>query len=408
MKFALRILPLIVILALGFWGYRHFLPSDNVKKTVHKRYRRPPQQTAVQQLRATDYKVHLTSQGTVKARTIISLTPLVAGRVLHTTDHFLDGAFFHKGDTLVQLDRTDFLSQVVIAEAALARSQSALAQEKARAAQALRNWKDIGFNDKPNDLVLRIPQLKEARANVAAQQAALDRAKRNLQRTTITAPFDGRVRSCDTGPGQSVGTGSKLGEIYATDIAEVRLPLSARQLTQIHINELGDQAIPVTLKDALNKTNPTTWNATIKHVEGELDEVSRELYVIAEITDPFGIKSGKPPIRINQPVIASIAANTHKNVILIDRKHIYGANDILLVEDGKLLRITINPIWTTADTLIVPAENLAGKLLVTTRLSNPHSGTPVGIITPKNETPNASNKSKSTKRNKLKHRHKKH
>jgi multidrug efflux system membrane fusion protein len=47
-------------------------------------------------------------------------------------------------------------------------------------------------------LVLREPQLESAKANVEAAQAAVNQAQLNLQRTTITAPFDAHVISRNT------------------------------------------------------------------------------------------------------------------------------------------------------------------------------------------------------------------
>lgn len=407
MSIILRIIPVLIILFFGYWGYHNlFSLSDKEKaeqaeeKPSRKGKRggrggaggqRASQQTTVMTLTAKPYEVHLKTQGVVRARIVTSLTPLVSGTIVEVTDRFQDGAFFEKGDVLVKLDREDYESQIITSDAALARAEAALAQEKARAAQALRNWEDIGFVDKPNDLVLRKPQLKEAHANVAAQQAALDRAKRSLERTVITAPFAGRVSQRSAGLGQSVSTGTQLGDIYATDYAEVRLPLSAKQLTMINIDEMGNQEIPVELMDALNSDNKMVWNASVRRVEGELDKTSRELFVIAQIKDPFGIhhgphsdKSGSAqanaPLRINQPVLASIVANTIENAYVIDRKSLYGADEILLINDDKIERRSIDIIWSTEDSIIVTDADLEGKVLATSRLSYANTGTPVEII----------------------------
>lgn len=53
--------------------------------------------------------------------------------------------------------------------------------------------------------MLRVPQLNEARAVVSSARAEVDQAKRNLERTKIRAPFDGRVKSRMVGLGQAIG-----------------------------------------------------------------------------------------------------------------------------------------------------------------------------------------------------------
>lgn len=408
-KILIKLIPVIAII-LGTWYGISYLskpkdeelamnsdaknPSSNTqsgsgsKSSKNAAFRKMQgQQTTVEVLSPVDFPVELITQGTVKTKTSSTLNPLVAGKVIYISPNFQDGAFFQKDEVLVELDPVDFQSQIISADAALARAEAALIQENAIAAQALRNWQDIGFNEEPNDLVLRKPQLREAEANVAAQQAILDRAKLSLERASIKAPINGRVRIRIVGPGESVGASTNLGEIYATDVAEIRLPLSSVQLEQISINEEGKQSIPVTLSDAINSNNKTIWKANIKHVEGELDESSRELFVIADIEDPFGIISNSPPLRINQPVKATIIGNTLKDAYVIDRKFLYGADEIILIENDLIQRKKINLVWTTPDTVITQDQELKGKTIATSRLGFATDGTPIEVISPENLSP---------------------
>ena len=74
--------------------------------------------------------------------------------------------FSRKGRPFLVLDPTDFQTAKTAALARLARAEASLAQEDARAKQALLDWNDLGYTEPPTDLVLRKPQLKEAKANV--------------------------------------------------------------------------------------------------------------------------------------------------------------------------------------------------------------------------------------------------
>ncbi|MFT5906750.1 MAG: RND family efflux transporter MFP subunit [Cryomorphaceae bacterium] len=422
-NFLFKFIPIIAII-LGTWVGVSYLSKpteeDKKKKSAHQKQsnskaksgmagktgnknpnrRRRGQQTTADLLTSVDFPVELITQGTVKTKTSSMLNALVSGRVISISPKFQDGAFFQKGEVLVELDPADFQSQIITVGASLARAEASLIQEEARAAQALRNWQDIGFDEEPNDLVLRKPQLREAEANVAAQQASLGRAKRNLDRASIKAPINGRVRRRIVGPGQSVGASTNLGEIYATDSAEIRLPLSSRQLEQITIDEQGNQSIPVTLTDAINSNNKTIWKANIKHVEGELDASSRELFVIAHIADPFGIISNSPPLRINQPVSAIIMGNKLKGAYIIDRKYLYGADEIILIEDDQIQRKKINIVWTTLDSVITQDPELEGKTIATSRLGFATDGSPVEIIIPEGLSPENPEVKKEDKNNK--------
>lgn len=399
MRILLKIIPAILILCVGIWGYNFFISNKDVDKKkngktkISKEERKSKalanaQQTTVLKLESVNFPIVLESHGIVQPPYITGINPQVAGIVAKISPHFENGSFVEEGEILIELDAADFKSQISSAKATLARAEAALAQEQARAAQALRNWQDIGFDEEPNDLVLRKPQLKEAEANVAAQLAAYQRAERNLKRTKIKAPYAGRVRSRNVGLGQSVGTGTELGEIFATSYAEVRLPLSIRQLNQIEINEIDFNHIPVTLKDALDPENETTWHAKIVRIEGELDPNSRELIVAARVEDPFGMKEKEVkvrPLRMNLPVKAFIEANTLKQVVKIPRSAIYGKDEIILVTDNLIERRKINIVWSTIDSVITDSIDLDKALLATSKLSYAPEGSPVRIIEKKQE-----------------------
>ncbi len=342
--------------------------------------------TEVAELQRTDYRVLLDSQGVVRAHHETPLTPTVSGTIVSIHSNFEDGAFFKKGDVLAELDPADFTATVEGARSRLAQAEAALAQEEARARQARLNWEDLGYDEDPSELVLRIPQLKQARATVDAARAELDQAERNLQRTKIRAPFDGRVRQRLVGLGQSVGASTDLGTLFATDFAEVRLPLTPEQLAFIDLPvQESDPSLPVTLTDALGITpaaEPATWSGRIVRTEGALDPASRELFVIARIDDPFGLHSRHEPLRIGQPVRATIEGHVLENVIVIPRHALRGVNTVYLVDHDEpaILRTKINPIWSTADTLVIAEGLEAGQWLATTRLPYAPDGAPVEII----------------------------
>ncbi len=88
-----------------------------------------------------------------------------------------------------------------------------------------------------NDLVLRIPQLAEAKANVDAAIAQHDQALTDLERTKIRAPYSGRILEQLVDVGQFVNTGTNMARIFAVDFAEIRLPLTNQQSGFIDLPE---------------------------------------------------------------------------------------------------------------------------------------------------------------------------
>jgi len=383
MQRLIRIIPALLILCLGYLGWKHFAVLEVIERKPSRRdptsTRQGLVETEVVLLKPINYPVEILTQGVVQTSVVTPLSSEVTGKITSIGENFKTGDFFQKGDILLTIESGDFITQIISAEADLARSKASLAQEQARAEQARRNWEDIGFESEPNELVLRIPQLKEEEANVKAAQANLDRAKRNLERTKIRAPYDGRVRSRLVGPGQSISNNSSLGEIYSTDKAQIRLPLSSRQLDFIDLSQLQSQPIPIILSNALS-SDPQRWDATIVRAEGELDRTSRELFVIAEIDDPFGLKSGKAPLRFNQSVNASITGKTLDDVLVIPRSIIYGEKEVIAIVDNKIEKHSLNIVWSSPDSIITDSPQLHNKLLASTKIGFAIEGSKVNII----------------------------
>ena len=175
-----------------------------------------------------------------------------------------------------------------------------------------------------------------------------------------------------------------MGTIFASDYAEVRLPISGNDLPLLDLPEVvGDPPVKVKLMDTLNPESETVWDASIIRTEGALDPATLELFAIAKVDDPFGLRTGKPPLRIGQPVTATVSGKVLLDVMAIPRIAVKKLDQIYLVEQKKLTlrRRTIKPIWADADHIIIRDPEIAdGSLVATTRLSYAPDGARVEIL----------------------------
>ena len=378
----IRLLPPIAILAVGLIGFSILSFEQEEPKKARREPR--PIKTQVVELTLQNYPTRIDTQGNVRPHNQITLNSEVSGRIIELHPNFEDGAFFNRGDILVTIDPADFKAAVLTAEAQLARMTAAYDMEKAQAQQAKENWERFESDEEPDDLVLRLPQLREAEANMNAASAGLERAVRNLERTQIKAPFNGRVRERNVGLGQAIRINSPLGIMFATDYAEVRLPIPGQDLPFLDLpEEVGDPPVDVVLKDAINLGNETTWKAQIVRTEGTLDTNSLELFAIAKVDDPFGQISGKPPLRIGQPVLASISGRVLQSVMPLPRLGVKRLDQVYLVDPNKMTlhNRTIEAIWANEDHVIIRDPNIPeGMLLATTKLGYAPEGGQVEIL----------------------------
>lgn len=394
MQVLIRLLIPVILLLGGWFGYG--ILSKQKEKVKHPEPEGRVLKTQVFELHVSEFQTKVRTQGVVRAANEASLTAEVAGKVKMIAPGLQDGVFFDADELLVELEDQDYQTIVISAEAQLARANALLAQEQARARQARLNWEDLGYTEEPNELVLRLPQLREAEANVKAAEAGLEQAKRDLERTKIHAPFAGRVLQRNVSMGQLISAGTPLALIFNTDYVEVRLPIAATELPFLTIPESRDEA-PVTVKlfDALNTSSEFEWTGEIVGTEGALDTDSRELFAIARVMDPFSRNGDadhrRPPLRIGQPVRAEIPGRILKNVIAIPRSSVRQLNRIYLVDKKEMVlsRQEIVPIWSDEEFHVIsPTEEIVdGALLATTRLAYAPNVSKVEILPPDPEVP---------------------
>ena len=378
------LLPLLVLTICAIAAYK-------INENPSQARKAPQAKQAILSVDATpltrsSYTVRLKAYGEVRPRTEGTLVSQVSGTLTKVSSRFQNGGFFEAGEPLAQIDDRDYVAAVTIAESDLIQAQFELEEERARGQQAEANWKRIGKGKQASELVLRKPQLAAARAKVASARAALDKAKLDLQRTEITAPYAGRIVDKKVDVGQFVSTNTELADIYAIDYVEIRLPLSPRQVEYLTIPEQyrGDDPKPAKGPDvemlARQGHRQYKWHGFISRAESALDSNNRQLYVVAQLNDPYRQReNGAPPLKIGQFIEATINANTLNNVFVIPRSALYQGKTVVLIENDLLVRRDVEVIWTDEEHAVVNHNLTAGEWLVTTPLGNPVSGTRVAI-----------------------------
>ena len=327
------------------------------------------------------------SQGSVKPRTETTLVSEVSGKIVSVAPEFVAGGFFRKGDVLLQIDPSDYNTNLKRAEAALASRKAKLADETARSEQALKDWKNLGRQGEPTDLALRKPQMADAMANVSAAEADVQKARRDLERTRITVPYDGLVRQKSVDIGQYVTPGTRLGVTFAVDYAEVRLPLTNKDLnyldlpSETEVKNSNKSYPPVTLS-AENGGSLNEWQARIVRTEGVVDETSRVVYAVAQVVDPYGVlgQSHQQELKIGTFVNAQIEGLPAENVVVLPRYVLRADHTVLISDENNELQILPVTVLRAEPKKVYLSEGIeGGTKVVTTTLDAPVPGTNLAI-----------------------------
>ncbi len=342
-------------------------------------------------LSPTNHQFHVRTQGIVSPRTEIELVAEVAGRIIKIAPTFNPGGFFAEGDELVLIDPRDYELAVTQAEATLAQAQTALDREEAEAAVARAEWKRLGTGE-PSPLLLRKPQLAQARAAVASARARLQIAKRDLERCRVKAPFAGRVRTKQADVGQFVNRGSRLARIYAVDYVEIRLPLPLDDLAYVDlpVDYRGETAAHPGPKARLSARiggRLFTWEGRIVRTEGEVDPRTRMVTAVARVDDPYARSAewDKPPLAVGLFVEADILGKTVTDVYRAPRAAFHNDRTLRVVDRDDRLRFrAVKILRREADEVVFRDGVQPGDRICVSPLEVATDGMHVRVL---NETP---------------------
>jgi RND family efflux transporter MFP subunit len=347
--------------------------------------RREPPQTAllVDTIAAevSNQRFEVASQGTVRPRTRTTLVAEVSGSIVEISDNFVAGGFFEAGEVLARIDPSDYESELLRARAELASAKARLSDEESRSEQARRDWVRMHGESgrEPSPLVLRLPQVQEARASVQAAEAAVQRAQRNLERTRIRLPYDGLVRERNADLGQYVNTGTNLGVAFAIDVAEVRLPLTDRDLAFVDLPRPGfepDTPVPVRLT-ARPGGQAAAWDAEIIRTEAVVEEATRLIHAVAHVRDPYALSEGSDhtPLQMGTFVNARIQGRSAAGLIALPRAAVREDGRVLIADaDDKLAMREVHIVRSTPETVYVTNSLYAGDRVITTAVPAPVPG----------------------------------
>lgn len=327
--------------------------------------------------KAKKTQIILESEGILKPKIETNLIAEVSGSVTKVGEKFYPGKYIEKGDMLFQIDPSDYYDRLKIAEFDLAQAELFLEEQEALAAQAISDWENFDYGE-PNDLVLRKPQLKQAQARLSSSIAAVDTAKRNLNKTTVRAPFSGYLldRSVDLGSyvSGSLFNGRGHAKMYATGDGEIRLSIDASEKQFLNIN--NDE--PLEIKFFHPKSEKPIAFGTVDRVEATLNNQNRLSYCVGLIPSAFPHPDLIPnspnneaqKLERNQYLVAEIKGSMLKSAFTIpDTALRQGLYLYIISNEDRLNRKKIKIAHKTPKSIIITEGLKEGDRIVTSPIA---------------------------------------
>jgi multidrug efflux system membrane fusion protein len=193
-----------------------------------------------------DVPIYLTGLGTVQAMFSIDIQVRVDGELQEVM--FTEGQHVKKGDVLAKLDARPF--QATLDQAKAKRAQDAamlIAAEKDLTRGKTLSLKSFETQQNVDQQQAKVDQLK---ASIAADEAAMESARTQLDYATIVAPSDGRIgiRRIDPGNIVHAADAKPITSLVRTQPCAVVFVLPATNLTDVR-EALKRGAVEVTAFD---------------------------------------------------------------------------------------------------------------------------------------------------------------
>lgn len=396
-----------------------------------------------------DGRIAIDLDGVVVPLKEVSLAAEVGGRVSLKTAECEAGSFVRGGTLLMEIDAQDYELEVerllrelaqagiyieeVVEELtqneesiSLAERQVEIAQREVKRLEGLKANRVVTESD--HDRALReeltaintLTQLKgqqrvlEKRKNRLAEgrllaETQLERARIDLARTKIVAPFDGVIVDDPVEQDSYVSKGTTLVTIEDTSAAEVRTSLRMDEVARVwgtlsrDANEGpatphgGAYALPDIPARVVFELGPRRfrWEGRLSRQEGSgLDARTRTLPCRVLVPEPgqvvaldrYGeplseLPAGSPTSLLRGMFVkVEVLVETPRQLVSVPADAVRPSGDVWLVRDGELVIMRPPRVHATPEAVLYAADESGirpGDKVVVSQLANPYDGMPL-------------------------------
>ncbi|MEX1201020.1 MAG: efflux RND transporter periplasmic adaptor subunit [Methylophaga sp.] len=338
-----------IILVIAFIISRQMM-ADYANRPIIKRevpVIRPD--VSVLNVETSRYQAIVSVFGAANPKFNVTLSAQAAGQVEQLSAKFETGLRVPKGATLATLENSDYLAAVAEAKQQVAEAELLFMQEQRQGQQAAAEWQASGLGGKPDDLVLRKPQLAQTQATVNNAKAQLRRAEKDLQFTEIKAPFDALVVTRNISPGSFVQTGAQVATLYSTDLIEVNVSLSEREWQSLPTtSQMLAEAWPVDLQAV---EGDGEWQGRVLRSEQHLDGTTRQRALIIGVEQPL---DQQPTLNPGTFIKATLAGSERTGLWQLPLTSFSQRGDIWYVNtENQLAKFAATPEFSDAEFIYI-------------------------------------------------------
>ncbi len=417
-KLLTRLILSFIVIALGGMTMIYF---SSQKKKPHKgAVKEMVLRVSVKEAVPETVHTLLKGFGVAEPVTTVRLSAEVSGRIVYTHPDFKQGKTIAKGEILFKIDPLDYQATLDNLHAGLARTKAVLTRTEKefvadrnrlstirrtmdlaraeydrvrvlleknsignrsavdKAEQSLNSAIDT-HDQMKRSLSLYPVKIKEAEATVASAKADADKARANLARCTVIAPFTCRIKSTAMEMGEYATAGKEIVILADDSQMEILVSLDAREATSWLSFQNKDRLSspgwfpkpePVTCNIQWIETKSHTWTGTLERLV-EFDQSSRTMTMAVRFDPRENKCTDCPPLVEGMFCRISIPGKPIDGLFRLERWLVTTDNTIYVAEKDRLKTRAVNRVYADGDLVFVNGDIRAGDSLITTRLVDP-------------------------------------
>ncbi len=353
----------------------------------------------------------------------------IGGKVVETHPQLKKGAILEAGTVLLRIDPTDYRLAVSEAKANVRAVRGQLAElaakekntrlsleidqrslelsrndlQRKRQLLARKNASQAAVDQEERNVLARrqavqslantlnlIPAEREVlRAQLALHQAQLKSAERDLERTTITAPFDCRIAEVNVEEAQFAAPGKVLVVADGIDTAEIDAQVPIGRLINL---VPADTEVPDRIAAAMSDLPSllafsavvrlrggeveAQWPARFVRISDAVDPETRTIGVIVAVDEPYGkvLPGVRPPLAKNMFVEVELSGKPRPAQVVAPRAALHDGRLYLLGAGGRLEIREVEVAFSQSNFAVIGKGLAAGERVVVSDLVPAISG----------------------------------
>jgi multidrug efflux system membrane fusion protein len=365
----------------------------------------------------------LTATGTVRPSQVWNGVAQVSGKIVDMNPQLKKGAVIQAGETLLRIDPSDYELAIEQAKTNIEATQAQIAENKVKEKNAKASLKieeealviareelerkrklvkqgtvtlsDVEKEERnalaqqqsvqslKNTINLIPVELRRLKADVERLKAQLKEAELNLERTTVSMPFNGRIAESNVEIKQFVRQGEILVIADGIEKAEVEVDVPMDRITSliqseqvINVEEVRARGVGEVLglsASVMLRRNEsvTQWEGKIVRTSDTMDPRTRTVGFIIEVDNPYkNVQPGvRPPLVKGMFVEVEIRGTSTPGRLVIPRSAVNDHHVYVVNNENRLERRLVKLQLRGANYVVVQEGLTAGERIVISDLS---------------------------------------